>query len=308
MPSADGRSHLSISFAQSPSSNQSQYSLMTCTGRTRVLEKLLGTLVSSLSDQRVLFLTASRPVADVTLDSGRTLRLMLPPLKEQEVAELLAGLCALPNAAWASWFPRALTDATHGVPLMILETLHLLVERGLLRREDNEWHLSDETALRDALHSGGALTHRVSLLTDSEKRHLRLLAVAGGPIDVSVLASADLRTTEESRSGLTNLETRGFVTRTGELWQIAHDEIARTIQDISTAEEVERAERIVGIRFGNPRETISPQSDAPRVISPEVAGSRHCDCIRAFHAAPSRGRRSPGLPRDSRGFSGRRPE
>ena len=74
---------------------------------------------------------------------------------------------------------------------MILETLQLGLESGWLEMQDGRWACTDEDRMRDELREGVALRHRIEHLDRDARRLLLFLAVAGTPLSVEGLETAD---------------------------------------------------------------------------------------------------------------------
>src|SRR5206468_9401866 len=97
--------------------------------------QLLVGVLARLTDVAVLVISTSRPVNEGVFDREDTEFLFLEPLTRPQVLELLTGLGTLPDEPWAADFAPQLHRATTGSPLLVLETLELARERGLLTLE-----------------------------------------------------------------------------------------------------------------------------------------------------------------------------
>jgi hypothetical protein len=129
---------------------------------------------------------------------------------------------------------------------LILETLQLVLERGLLDRNHGEWNAPRPHELLSALQAGGALRHRVERLDRPERWLLTVLAVAGSPVSPDVLATAIERSVDETSMALVALEHRGFVVRQGAAWSPSHDEIAAMAIEMATDGAIRTAAKAVG--------------------------------------------------------------
>ena len=195
----------------------------------------LGLVVSRLKSECVLFLTASRPNYGLPV-VDHTQMLRLPPLTIDDVTQLLASLGQLPAAPWVSEFAAALTSATGGVPLLIVEAIRSCLERGLLRRTDSEWQTDDHAALIQSL-SGSGTRMRFKQLPERGRQLLLLLSIAGTPLDRAiarrVMGSSELQMEEDVQV----LEHGGFVVSEDSSLLVAHDSISEALIS-STSEEV----------------------------------------------------------------------
>jgi DNA-binding SARP family transcriptional activator len=209
---------------------------------------------------RVLLVTTARPSVGGTLGRVSLEPLVLAPLSAAETSALLASLGRFPPEPWGRWLSDALHLATRGTPLLILETLHLLIERRVLALEDGVWRCPDVTTLAAELAKGGALRRRIDELARHEKWLLTLLATAGTPLDPDLLARAVNRGADAVQADLAALELRGFATRDGAEWQPAHDEIASRTLDLAPPEALRAAHTTIG------RQLASSARDDPGVL------------------------------------------
>ena len=122
--------------------------------------RVLDGLISRLNDAHVLCLTAGR--LDVHIGTEHSVRLSLAPLRLQQVGELVGTLGAIPtDEPWTAHFVSGLFAATRGSPLLVLETLRLAIDEGMLSRDDDGWHCLDAERIRTVLIAGEALRERV---------------------------------------------------------------------------------------------------------------------------------------------------
>lgn len=183
-------------------------------------------LVECQEHTRTLLLTSARPVSEGDVRGRRTQILELAPLSVSDVSALVESIAALPDAPWAEGFPAHLTNTSRGSPLLVLETLQLLIEQGFLDINDAQWNSRDPAALEATIASGSALARRVTGLAAPEHEVLLVLATAGTPIRIATLASALEHGGGTVDATLLELERRGFAARAGDAWTVAHDEIA----------------------------------------------------------------------------------
>lgn len=207
----------------------------------RVLEGLFARLRTS----RVLCLTAARPERRPSAEGVTTLA--LAPLTPQQVASLVAALGVVPDeAGWSRDLLRGLHEATRGSPLLVLETLRLAMDDGVLALEGGEWRCLDEGRLASLLRAGEALRQRVRALPPAHAWLLALLATAGTPLSTEALAGAGEQERAVAAEFLGALERQGLVAHAGAGWVPAHDEIADAGRAAFDAAALARAERAVG--------------------------------------------------------------
>jgi DNA-binding SARP family transcriptional activator len=198
-------------------------------------------LLEHLGGERLLVVTAGRTMAGHRPVVDHTHVLPLHPLDLQEVAAFVASIAALPASPWADQLPARLLEATHGAPLLLVETRRLLQEREWVRIAGGTWAAGDTGALAAALHAGSALRARVDALPGTARDALRLLAAAAAPVTGVLLATAcDCAELDQS---LAELEQRGLAVRVNAGWEVAHDEIATTVLEASTPEQLREAHR-----------------------------------------------------------------
>ncbi|HEY0997332.1 MAG TPA: AAA family ATPase [Gemmatimonadaceae bacterium] len=186
---------------------------------------MLQHLLERLGAEHVLVMTAARPMPGHQVGTRETTPLTLGPLGLDDVAALLASIAAFPDCEWATRLPAQLLEATAGVPLAIIELLHLLLERDLVCIRDGRWTAGDVEAIGRTLGAGSALRARVGALPAAAGQLLLALSAAGIPLaDASLLAACP----HAGEADLAELEQRGFVSRSPGGVEAAHDEVART--------------------------------------------------------------------------------
>src|SRR5262249_24106583 len=154
---------------------------------------------------------------------------------------LLASLADLPSESWSDRLPKALRDATGGSPLLILETLTLLLEKGLLTRAGSCWITSDADQVFRTLTQGEALRRRVTSVGRAESWVLLVLAVSGIPLERDLLLESAAGEVSDVKSALATLEKRGLVLRDASTVNVAHDEHATAAIETASPMVVERA-------------------------------------------------------------------
>jgi predicted ATPase/class 3 adenylate cyclase/DNA-binding winged helix-turn-helix (wHTH) protein len=104
--------------------------------------------------------------------------ILLEPLSEDETRELVANL--LSEATLSPEAAARISEATEGNPLFAEELLAMLIDEGLLRREDGRWTASDELAdmpVPPTIHA--LLAARLEALPDDERALLAHASVEG---------------------------------------------------------------------------------------------------------------------------------
>jgi DNA-binding SARP family transcriptional activator len=207
----------------------------------RVLEGVL----SRIADAGVLCITTARPER---IPSGdRVSTMPLAPLSATQVASLVAAVGAIPaDTAWGTELAADLHTASRGSPLLILETLRLALDEGILTLADGEWGCGDPPRLAALLRDEGALRRRVRGLAEDHAWLLTVLATAGAPLDIGTLARAATQPAEQTAAALTALERLGLVSYGEAGWTPAHDEIAAATRAIRSTEHLASAHRAVG--------------------------------------------------------------
>lgn len=207
----------------------------------RVLEGLWG----RLSRGGLLFLTAGRPERRPAAEG--VIVLPLNPLAPSQLEALVGALGALPEEDWARGLALRLHTATGGSPLLVLESLRLALDEGILVLDGMEWRCQVPARLEALLGAGQALRRRVTALQGPQAQVLILLATAGTPLPVTGLAAASGVPPEHLGDVLSALERQGMVAGVGDSWAAAHDEIATASRDALGAAERVAADRAIGL-------------------------------------------------------------
>jgi class 3 adenylate cyclase/tetratricopeptide (TPR) repeat protein len=167
------------------------------------LLELLEHVLSSVNGPLLLVVTARPELAERRPGWGtraNSMRLELEPLSQEEsvlmLGELLSG--GLPRD-----LGELVVERAEGNPFFVEELLGMLIDRGMLRRDNGGWTLDDlppDFAVPDSVHA--VLAARIDLLEPPEKAALQAAAVIGrvfwaGPIYELVQAEPDLRVLEE---------------------------------------------------------------------------------------------------------------
>ncbi len=164
-------------------------------------------------DHPIFILTLSRPeLAERRPSWGAGRRsftsLFLEPLSAQAMDELLRGLApGLPEDV-----RRTILERAEGIPLYAVETVRMLIDRGLLRLEDGEYHPTGaigELEVPETLHA--LIAARLDGLPPEERSVLQDAAVLGKSFMVPGLASLTGRSEEELGPILTSLLRKEFL-------------------------------------------------------------------------------------------------
>jgi hypothetical protein len=211
------------------------------------------------------------------------------------VQAFVASIAALPSELWAERLPEELREATGGSPLLLLETLQLVIEGGLLARTDGVWSSPRPSVLFATLGTGGALHQRVERLDRVERWVLTLRAVAGVPLMRDALTPAAGRTDGETASALGSLERRGLVARHGEMWSPSHDEIAAKVVELATPDAIRAAARSLGrvMLDADSRDTRSLRRAGRLLAQADDRGLLRVAFSRFAHLAREAGDRQP---------------
>jgi DNA-binding SARP family transcriptional activator len=211
-----------------------------------VSRQLLKSAFARIGESRVLLITSARTVPDSDLHLPSTETMVLNPLDREQVFALVSSFAALPEGNSTSSFISSLHEHTSGSPLLILENLHLVIERGLLRIADAHWEISDNAQLLEALSHGDALEQHLRKLEPDVFRTLLILAVAEEPKSPSIIAQAARSQPAVIEANLSALEQQGLATSSGDLWRYAHDTIAETAIRVAGPADVKAAHEALG--------------------------------------------------------------
>lgn len=222
--------------------------------------QILQMILDDLPDHSALVVTASRPVAETVPITAGTSTFELQPLTVSQIRALVGSIAALPAEPWAEALPAGLHSATAGSPLLVLETIQLAIERGILFRREEGWECLDPAALAADLAGGGALRQRLADLDRGPAWLLLLLSIAGAPVSGDLLSRAAQRPLDGLMGDLGAMEQRGLVRRVGQDWQPAHDEVADRSLDLAPEGARRAAHRSLGLAFleaaGTDRESL----------------------------------------------------
>jgi hypothetical protein len=208
--------------------------------------EIFGGALRNLDRHSVLVVSASRPRGAAPCPDGRIAELTLHPLSAADVGAIVASLATLPDSEWAATLPEALHRASGGSPLLVLETLQLALDQGLLERHGNEWRAPDADKLFNSLRTGSALHCRLAEALAEHGRLLTLLAAGGMPLTTDLLARATESVLDDTSERLAMLEQRGLIARAVDNWELAHDEYLAAILDRTPPDDLRAAHTTLG--------------------------------------------------------------
>jgi len=174
--------------------------------------------------------------------SEALLEIVLPPLDEGDVQNLLGSIAELPPAVTAGGLVAKLVEHTDGIPLYLLEVLKELHDADYLFVRQGQWALGDRA--RDVAGDGTLplpasrseiLRARLHRLPGRLLETLTALAVWGRQTPVETLAEMSALTVEETRDVLATLERRRLVVTHEGMPVVAHDEIAAAALGVAPA-------------------------------------------------------------------------
>jgi hypothetical protein len=218
--------------------------------------RLIAAVLPRLQHCPVMVVIASRPgYSEAAI--AEALRVDLRPLTRAHTAALVSSLAMLPDDAWARDLCDGLHDGSGGSPLMIIESLQSLLERGFLRIEEGAWMTADPAKLMEYARSVNALASRVGASSPEEQQILGTLALYGAPATVALISAATKLTPVATANLLTRLESRGLVAGDGDEWWPAHDLHSESFAEHLTPAERQRIDRELGeqLALGEPDES-----------------------------------------------------
>lgn len=158
--------------------------------------EVFGKLVGLACEAPILFCLVTRPdreapgwrlvgTAREMLGGGFT-EFSLSALSEQESRELLANLLAF--EAIPEHLRRHILERAEGNPFFVEEVIRMLIDRGVLVRQDDRWIMTGDVERLDIPDNlQGLLMARIDRLPEEARRTLRVAAVIGRQFPVHVL-------------------------------------------------------------------------------------------------------------------------
>lgn len=181
--------------------------------------------------------TAVWQTLDALDAAGPRLRLRLEPLSAEATAEFITQGLGLPRQA--PRFSQRLFAETGGLPLLLLESLRVLHDEGLLYRDERgEWRtpFDDETAdyaeLQARLSGVAAaelIQRRLHQLPAAALETLQLAAVMGREVEFNWLAAASQSPLPALLATINLLTARQFLLETAVAYTFSHDTIRESV-------------------------------------------------------------------------------
>jgi len=241
-------------------------------------------LAAHLADMPLLLLVTSRlveaherPLVLETLEAtGRNApltRVTLSPFTAEEVVALLQrALGTADHNAASVAIAERLEGETGGNALYLLESLKLLLDRGVLERGgDGHWRFPERAILVDTPASLKALVkQRVSRLSDATREVLEVISVLGKDASFQVVSA--VRTVDASTLAqrLETLRKRGFLQQTAQGYRFEHDLVRSEVYHTIVPA---RRRRWLHRRVGEALEAIHPQEVELLAEHFELAGA-----------------------------------
>ena len=162
------------------------------------------------------------PIFD-TIGEGRSTRLELPPLDEEDIAELVH---AMLGHQLDDHFTQELHKSTQGNPFFVVETLRSFIEEGHLELRQSAWSIVTpigELPFSDSL--AAIVRRRLEQMSPDLKQLCRYMAALGRLIDLKIVHRAvDLEETELFRR-IDALLERQFIVKVEDSLLFSHDRI-----------------------------------------------------------------------------------
>jgi len=210
----------------------------------------------------LLLVTSTRPPIALGGDSSSSTR-ELAPLTDAHVRDMLVTLGLPADAAATAPAVQAITAASAGSPLYVLQLVRQGLEDGWLRR-DGERLLAviGEDEIR--LSRLDPIAGRLRELSTGDARVLMALARAGMPLGEQTLGVV---VGAEVDDALERLAARGLVTPTPGGWTCAHDVIAEHVVSRSAADELRSMDAALGRELARTSTGTSEARRAARFLA-----------------------------------------
>ncbi|MBK8058749.1 MAG: AAA family ATPase [Gemmatimonadetes bacterium] len=210
----------------------------------------------------LLLVTSTRPPIALGGDSSLSTR-ELAPLTDAHVRDMLVTLGLPADAAATALAVQAITAASAGSPLYVLQLVRQGLEDGWLRR-DGERLLAviGEDEIR--LSRLDPIAGRLRELSEGDARVLLALARAGMPVGEQTLGVV---VGAEVDDALERLAARGLVTPTPGGWTCAHDVIAEHVVSRSAADELRSMDAALGRELARTSTGMSEARRAARFLA-----------------------------------------
>ena len=245
-----------------------------------VSRQLLKSSFSRIGDCRIFLVTSARTVPDGSLNLPATEAITLDPLDEHQVGQLITSFGSFADPHSATAFIHAVHEHTGGSPLLVLENLHLAIERGLLELRDGEWIMPHTAALIESISRGDVLEQRLRKLDDRLFRILLLLAIAEEPVSASLIAKALGMEQPVLETHLLTLEQQALVASEKDHWRCSHDSIADAILRLAPPHDRTSMHSAIGIALAET--DIADVRHARATIRHLQAAERNADVEAVF--------------------------
>ena len=185
-------------------------------------QALLDSLVESLPTARLLLLVNYRPEYQHTWGSKTYYtQLRLDPLLPENAEELIQAL--LGDDARLEPLKQLLIERTEGNPFFLEESVHTLVETGVLAGERGAYRLAKPLqSIQVPATVQAVLAARIDRLPSEEKRLLQTAAVIGTEVPLPLLQAIAEMSEEELRRGLAHLQAAEFLYETSLFPELAY--------------------------------------------------------------------------------------
>lgn len=225
-----------------------------------VSREILLSALESVEKSRLLVVLAERDYPHSTV--SRTYRsLPLAPLSLQAVTTFVGSVARFPNKGWEGELCERLASRVGGLPLHLLETLQLALQRGALRVASGTWELVDQQALQTLLVAGEAMRIRLEALPQEARQIVDLFASIGMPLPKAALVECYVGSAESLEALLDSLEHSGIIRIAHEGIVLSHDEFAEVARDRLSEDQ----RRIASQRAGDALATVA--TDRAMMIS-----------------------------------------
>lgn len=206
--------------------------------------RVAGLVAPRLRDAAALLVTAGRPGGN-TAPGGEVERILLAPLTLSDVEALLAGIAAFMEPSLGRRLAAGIHAASGGLPMFVLETLHLASEQGLVTRVEGAWSVTDPDGVTRWLESLRPVEGRLASLSTPARQVLLTLAATGAPVAPGDIAAA-VGTGNLSPATIAELERRGYLALRDDRWDLAHDEIGETVVRLASEQDRVQAHAALG--------------------------------------------------------------
>ncbi len=222
-----------------------------------VSRQLLKSVFSRVSNARVFLLTSARVLPEGELHLPSSEIITLDPLTFEQIGQLIGGFGTFPEETWVQPFLTEMYSQTRGSPLLVLENLHLALDRQTLRLEDQAWSCPDERALIDSISRGDVLERRLNKLDSRLFDALLLLAIAEEPVTSRVAGIALARDRAQLETDLADLEQLALANFSGDRWKCSHDTIAEAALHIGGDAKRRTSKAALGVALASPPDASS---------------------------------------------------